>query len=96
MSLTSSHPGLHVHLGFGRNSSEKTPWDDSEYHGYLTAEPRETQGRETLESRGYSERTTITPIVTREMATFSPVSPDGDMPLCDLSGLQALAERGKF
>lgn len=82
--------------GVWHNSSEKTPWDDPEYHGHLTAELRETQERDELGSRGANEGTAINPIDTKNLATFSPVSPDGDMPFCDLSGLQALAERGKI
>ncbi|KAI1283903.1 hypothetical protein F5Y07DRAFT_393841 [Xylaria sp. FL0933] len=82
--------------GVLQTTTEKAPWDDSEYHGYLTAELREMESRDTLESRGQSERTNITPVVSREMATFSPFGPDDDKPICDLSGLQALAERGKI
>ncbi|KAI3326074.1 hypothetical protein HD806DRAFT_433640 [Xylariaceae sp. AK1471] len=82
--------------GVWHNSSEKAPWDDLEYHGHLTAESRDTLGRDMLGSRGYSEGAPISPNMSTEMATFSPVSPDEEMPPCDLSGLQALAERGKF
>ncbi|KAI1751318.1 hypothetical protein F4782DRAFT_190299 [Xylaria castorea] len=82
--------------GVWHNSSEKRPWDELEYHGHLTAELRESQGRGPPESRQYSEGTSITPFTSRDMATFSPVSPDDDLPMCDLSGLQALAERGEI
>ncbi|KAI8625735.1 hypothetical protein F5Y19DRAFT_449382 [Xylariaceae sp. FL1651] len=82
--------------GVWHNSSEKTPWEDLEYHGHLAAQSHDTLGHDTSSSRGYSEGPAITPVTYTEMATFSPVSPHEDMPPCDLSGLQALAERGKI
>jgi hypothetical protein len=77
--------------GVWHNSSEKATWDDLEYHGHLTAESRDTLG-----SRGYSEAGPISPVMSTEMATFSPVTHYEEMPPCDLGGLQALAQQGKI
>ncbi|KAJ8108060.1 hypothetical protein ONZ43_g6541 [Nemania bipapillata] len=57
--------------GVWHNSTEKTPWDDFEYHGHLTAELRETQDREELGSRRDSRGTHISD--SKDLATFSPV-----------------------
>ncbi|KAI0206967.1 hypothetical protein F4808DRAFT_406015 [Astrocystis sublimbata] len=96
----------------GTWQDEKVPWDDIEleYHGHLTAEVRETKrsrgnsdsadvlerGDSRRSSGRFSMGSTITPVESREMATFSPVSPGDELPMCDLSGLQALAERDKI
>ncbi|GAP83271.1 putative integral membrane protein [Rosellinia necatrix] len=83
--------------GVWQNSAEKTPWED-DYHAHLPTEPRETRGRRAPGRGGNGDGAAITPIApiaSRDMATFSPVGYDDDMPLCDLSGLQALAERDK-
>ncbi|KAI0505975.1 hypothetical protein F5B22DRAFT_625656 [Xylaria bambusicola] len=77
--------------GVWNNSSEKKPWDDLEYHGHLTADTHDPP-----KSSGTTSGTTITAVSSRDMATFSPITQDDDIPMYDLSGLQALAERDRI
>lgn len=88
--------------GIWYNSAEKPSWDEDRYRIYPSAaaaaeeeEGRDELGRAELGSGGYNDGAAMTPIASRDMATFSPVGYDDDMPLCDLSGLQALADSGK-
>ncbi|KAI1196883.1 hypothetical protein F5X97DRAFT_197905 [Nemania serpens] len=67
-----------------QDSSDKSRWDECEYHGHLTAERRRTRDRDRdrdqNRSKGYSEGTTFTSTDSRDLATFNSIDPVDDMP----------------
>jgi hypothetical protein len=75
-------------------------WGAVNYHGHLTSQDNNTLlARDgSLGSREGSEGIEVTPAVSTEMATFSPVYDHDDMPPYDLLGIQALStiERDKI